>query len=357
MIPDAVFAKTLLGFLAPIAPLLADERVSEVMINAPDEVFVERNGRVEPTEVRFPSPQALEAAVRNLAQYAGQRVDERHPVLEARLPDGSRVCAVVPPASRRGICLTIRRLPQERLTVEQLLKAGALSYAARDFLYACVMVKKSILVAGGAGAGKTTLVNALTSFVPEKERLVVVEEAGELTPPHPHVVSLQAKGGVTMRELLRAAVRLRPDRIVAGEVRGAEAAELVQAMTSGHAGSLASVHASHPHDALHRLEVACLMADAELPLSSLRAQIASAVNVVVQAARLNDGSRKVTHIAECVGLEKDRYHLRTLFEFRQAAIEPQSGRVLGALVPTGERPMFTAELTAHGLQLPSEMLG
>ena len=364
MIPDAVFAQTLMGFLSPVAPFLQDDRVSEIMINGPDEVYVERSGRIEPTQARFPSAHALESAVRNIAQYVGKSVNADHPVLDARLPDGSRVCAILPPASRRGICVSIRRFPKERLTVEQLLKVGALSYAARDFLYACVIIKRNIMVAGGTGSGKTSLLNALSSFVPENERIVVIEDSSEVQLQQPHAVYLEARpadakgrGAVTIRDLLRATLRLRPDRIVVGECRGGEALDLIQAMTSGHGGSLSTVHATYPHDTLHRLETLCLMSDVELPLSALRAQIASAVNIIVQTSRMNDGSRKVTHIAECVGLDQGRYHLRMLFEFRQAAVEPHSGRVLGALVPTGERPMFTAELTAHGLQLPTEMLG
>ena len=364
MIPDAVFAQTLMGFLAPVAAWLRDDGVSEIMINGHEEVYIERAGKIERTEARFASDHALESAVRNIAQYVGKTVSADHPVLDARLPDGSRVCAILPPASRRGITVSIRRFPKERLTVEQLLRYGALTEAARRFLELCVLCKRNVMVAGGTGSGKTSLLNALSSFVPAAERIVVIEDSSEVQLQQPHAVYLEARppdpkgrGAVTIRELLRATLRMRPDRIVVGECRGGEALDLIQAMTSGHGGSLSTVHATYPHDTLHRLETLCLMSDVELPLSAMRAQIASAVNVIVQTSRMNDGTRKVTHVAECLGLDEGgHYRLQMLFEFKQTGVEAISGKVLGTLRPTGVRPTFSEEIAGKGLALPEEML-
>jgi pilus assembly protein CpaF len=364
VIPDAVFAQTLLGFLAPVGDYLRDDRVSEVMINGHEEVYIERGGKLERTDARFASAHALESAVRNIAQYVGRTVSADHPVLDARLPDGSRVCAILPPAARRGICVSIRRFPKERLTVDQLLRYEALSETARRFLEVCVLVKKNVMVAGGTGSGKTSLLNALSSFVPEAERIVVIEDSSEVQLQQPHAVYLEARppdskgrGAVTIRDLLRATLRMRPDRIVVGECRGGEALDLIQAMTSGHGGSLSTVHATYPHDTLHRLETLCLMSDVELPLSAMRAQIASAVNVIVQTSRMNDGSRKITHVAECLGLdESGHYALNMLFEFKHAGVDAKTGKVLGTLRATGQRPTFADEIVGRGLQLPEEML-
>jgi pilus assembly protein CpaF len=293
----------------------------------------------------------------------GKTVDADRPILDARLPDGSRVCAVMPPAARRGITVSIRRFPKERLTVDQLIKFGALTPSARRFLELCVLCKKNIMVAGGTGSGKTSLLNALSSFVPDEERIVVIEDSSEVRLQQPHAVYLEARppdpkgrGAVSIRDLLRATLRLRPDRIVVGECRGGEALDLIQAMTSGHGGSLSTVHATYPHDTLHRLETLCLMSDVELPLNALRAQIASAVNMIVQTSRLNDGTRKVTHIAECTGLdEHGGYALSMLFEFHQTGVDPKSGRVVGTLAALGRLPTFVEEIRGKGLALPPEM--
>jgi pilus assembly protein CpaF len=354
-----------MGFLSPIARYLADDSVSEVMINGPDEIYIERAGRLSLTEAKFPSDHALSSAVRNIAQFVGKTVDPERPVLDARLPDGSRVCAILPPAARRGICVSIRRFPKERLTVDQLVRFGAMTEVARQFLETTVLVKKNVVVAGGTGSGKTSLLNALSSFIPDTERIVVIEDSSEVQLQQPHAVYLEARppdpkgrGAVSIRDLLRATLRMRPDRIVVGECRGGEALDLIQAMTSGHGGSLSTVHATYPHDTLHRLETLCLMSDVELPLQAMRAQIASAVNMVVQTSRMNDGSRKLTHIAECIGLnEAGGYNLRILFEFRARGVEAQTGRIQGALEPTGEVPTFIEEIEGHGLHLPPEMLG
>ena len=364
-IPDAVFQQTLVGFLSPVSMFLQDDGVSEIMINGPDEIYIERSGRLQLTEARFPSEHALSSAVRNIAQFVGKAVDADRPVLDARLPDGSRVCAILPPAARRGICVSIRRFPKQRLTVDQLVKFGALTEPCRRFLEQCVLVKKNVMVAGGTGSGKTSLLNALSSFVPNHERIVVIEDSSEVQLQQPHAVYLEARpadakgrGAVPIRELLRATLRMRPDRIVVGECRGGEALDLIQAMTSGHGGSLSTVHATYPHDTMHRLETLCLMSDVELPLAAMRAQIASAVNMIVQTSRMNDGSRKITHVAECTGLdEHGHYALTMLWEWKQTGVEPKTGKVLGTLSPTGLPPTFVDEIHGRGLELPEEMRG
>ncbi len=363
MIPDAVFQQTLLGFLAPVARFLDDESVSEVMINGPDEIFIERGGKIEETDARFPSEHALESAVRNIAQFVGRVIDVDRPILDARLPDGSRVCAIMAPASRRGMTVSIRRFPKNRLTVEQLMKYGSLSENSKMFLESCVLVKRNIVVAGGTGSGKTSMLNALSSFIPSDERIVIIEDSSEVQLQQPHAVYLESRppnakgqGAVTIRDLLRATLRLRPDRIVVGECRGGEALDLIQAMTSGHGGSLSTVHATYPHDTLHRLETLCLMSEVELPLSALRGQIASAVNIIVQTSRMNDGSRKITHIAETTGLsEGGQYELQILYEWKQTGSDSKTGKVKGVLGWTGKRPTFFDEVVSKDLPIPPEM--
>ena len=363
-IPDAIFQQTLVGFLKPIEQFLADDRVSEVMINGPREIYIERGGKLELSGAEFPSDHALETAVRNIAQFVGKTVDAERPILDARLPDGSRVCAVLPPAARRGITVSIRRFPKSRLTVQDLVNYGAISEGALGFLKLCVEMKRNILVAGGTGSGKTSLLNALSSFVSPDERVVVIEDSSEVQLQQPHAVYLEARppdakgqNAVTIRDLLRATLRLRPDRIIVGECRGGEALDLVQSMTSGHGGSMSTVHATHPHDTVQRLETLCLMSEVELPLHALRGQVASAVNMIVQTNRLNDGSRKITDIVECRGLDaKGFYDLNPLFEFRQTGVDPKTSKIRGSLVATRNPVSFAEELEGHGSALPEEMM-
>ena len=363
MIAAHIFQQTLTDFLEPIASFLADDRVSEVMINRFDKIFVERGGRIERTSASFPSEHALLAAVKNVAQYVGRIVDAEHPILDARLPDGSRVAVMLPPAARAGVCMSVRRFPKERLTVERLLAVGALTEACRDFLRACVLGKRNIVVAGGTGSGKTSMLNALSSFVPEEERILVLEDSSELQLMQEHAVYMESippdargRGAVTIRDLLRASLRMRPDRIVVGECRGGEALDLIQAMTSGHGGSLSTVHATYPHDTVQRLETLCLMSDIGLPLGALRQQIASAVDVIVQTGRYNDGSRRITHVAECRGLSPEgQYDLAMLYVFEQNGHDPGTGRVRGRLACCGRPPSFGADLLARGLSLDPEM--
>jgi pilus assembly protein CpaF len=360
MIPEAVFHATLLDLLAPVRPLLDDPTVSELMINGPDEVWVERSGKLGRSEARFPSDHALLAVVRGVAQYVGRTIGAEQPILEARLPDGSRVEALVPPASRGRVIVSIRRFPEVRLTLSALRAQEALTAEVARVLELAVVLKRNVLVAGGTGSGKTSLLNALSALIPPDERIVVIEDASELRVQQPHVLYLEARppdardrGEITVRQLLRASLRLRPDRIVVGEVRGGEALDLVQAMTSGHGGCLSTVHAAHPLDALHRLETTALMSDVELPLEALREQIGSAIDLVVQTSRLNDGSRRVTHLTECSGYARgEGYRLTELFVFRHAGRDPATDRVLGRLQPTGLPSALGAQLRARGHELP-----
>jgi pilus assembly protein CpaF len=311
----------------PIESLLASPDVSEIMVNGPDRVYVERRGRIEATGLRFDGPQALMAAVRGIAQYAGRTITPEAPILEARLPDGSRVEAVIPPAAPDGPTLSIRRFQRSTLALDDLVTRGSLRAEGAELLSALVRGRENLVVAGGTGSGKTSLLNALASFIAEHERVIVIEDARELDLPHEHVVHLEARppdargrGEVTVRQLFRATLRMRPDRIVLGEIRGAEALELVQAMTSGHGGCLSTVHATSPADALARLETMALMSDVALPLSALRSQIASAIDVVVQTARGADGTRHVTEVTR-VERGEQGYELRPLYRCAAAGEE------------------------------------
>ena len=362
MIPAEVYEQTLLSLLAPVRAYLDDPRVTEIMINGPERVYIERFGKVERTEARFDSQEALMSAVRNIAQYVGRPVGPFNSILEARLPDGSRVEAILPPSSADGPSLAIRRFSKEKLTMGKLLELGSLSRGAHDLVAALVMAKQNIIVAGGTGSGKTSMLNALSSFIPPEDRIVVIEDARELQLQQEHVVQLEARpadtrgrGLVTIRDLFKATLRMRPDRIVVGEIRSGEALELIQAMTSGHGGCMSTVHATYPSDTLNRLETMALMSSVELPLFALRAQIASAVNVIVQTARMRDGSRAVTHITEVTGVHPERgYQLVDLY-VRKVEGEDANGKVLSRLVPTGELPTCTEYLSIMGYRLPEEM--
>jgi pilus assembly protein CpaF len=305
MIPDEIHDRNLRSLLAPIAALIGAPDISEIMINGPDRVYIERAGRIERTHHRFPGREALLCAVRGIAQWAGRGIGPEAPILEARLPDGSRVEAVLPPAAPDGPILSIRRFSRSSLGLEALVANGGLTEAGAALLREIVETRRNVLVAGGTGSGKTSLLNALARFIPHDQRVVVIEDARELQLAHEHVVHLEARvpdargrGAISMRALFRASLRLRPDRVVVGEVRGPEAIELVQAMTTGHAGCLSTIHGTTPRDALARLETLALMSELALPLSALRAQIASAVHVIVQTGRTHDGSRHVAEIAE-----------------------------------------------------------
>lgn len=360
MISEAVFGETVLQLLAPIRPFLDDPSVSEVMINGPSRIYVERRGKLERTDARFDDGEALNAALRNIAQYVGKHIDEQRPILEGRLPDGSRVEAVLPPAAPGGPHVSIRRFFKETLTVERLVEFGALTPLAAEMLRLLVAAKLNVLVAGGTGSGKTSLLNALSSFIPDDERVVVIEDSQELQLQQEHVVQLEARppdprgrGAVSVRDLFRASLRMRPDRIVVGEIRGGEALDLIQAMTSGHGGCLSTLHATYPRDTLSRLETMALMSDTELPLHALRLQLASAVDLVVQTARFGDGSRKVSHVSEVVSFStaEDGYVLRDVFARRYA--RDSDGRATDELVSRPLSRRLEARLAEHGFEVPA----
>jgi pilus assembly protein CpaF len=356
MTREAIFAASLDFFLSPLKEFLSDDSVTEIMVNTFDEVYVERAGKLIRTTARFASDDALRSAVHNVAQYVGREIDDLRPVLDARLPDGSRVHAIIPPSARRGTCLNIRRFTQRVMNLEELVRLGSMSPAAREFLELCVRMHKNIVVAGGTGTGKTSLLNALSTAIPAEERVIVIEDSSELKLKQPHVVYLESrppdvygKGGLTIRQLFTASLRMRPDRVIVGEVRGGEALDMIQSMLSGHAGSLTTVHASTPRDALVRLETLSLMSDVELPVYVARAQVASAIHVIVQLARFSeDGSRRITRIAEATGLDNDKYTLHDVFRLRMSGIDA-SGRLVGDLATLGYQPTFAYEPFEQGL--------
>lgn len=361
-IPRAIFDRTILGFFEPIVPFFEDPEVSEVMVNRFDQIYIEKNGRLHKTEARFSSEEALTAALRNLSQYVGRELSAARPILEAHLPDGSRVEAIIPPASPDGPMLAVRRFFKDTLTIERLVALDSITEDAAEALRAIVGCKQNVLVAGGAGSGKTSLLNILASFAGEDERVVVIEDARELQLQSSHVVQLEAQppdhrgqGEVTVRDLFKATLRLRPDRIVVGEIRGSESLDLIQAMTSGHGGCLSTLHATFPIDALNRLETMALMSDVEMPLRALRAQIASAINFIVQTGRLADGSRCVTHITEVLGYDHDRgYEIGDLF-VRHFKNRKEDGTVRSELTPTGRLPQCAEMIRAMGFTLPKSM--
>ncbi len=362
-IPKEVFEETLLQFLAPIRPFLDDPTVSDIMINGPNQIYVEKKGQLHLTNARFETREALVAALRNAAQYVGKHVDELKPILEGRLPDGSRIEAILPPAAPDGPCVSIRRFFKETLTVERLIKFGALTPDVASALQALVVSKLNILIAGGTGSGKTSMLNALSSFIPEGERVVVIEDSRELQLQRQHICMLEARppdpkgrGEVTIRDLFRATLRLRPDRIVVGEIRGGEALDLIQAMTSGHGGCMSTLHATYPRDTTTRLETMAMMSDVEMPLSALRIQLASAVNIICQVSRLQDGSRKITHITEVLGFDgvKGEYLLQDIF-VRQYHGFDERGAILSDIVPSGVLPRCLPQLHEHGVDLPASV--
>jgi len=363
MIPESVYNATIRRFLQPIEEMLDDESVTEIMINGPLEIFVERKGRLTRIDRTFDGIESLLSALRVIAQYVGRPFDEDHPLLEARLPDGSRVAALLPPVAPTGPCVAIRRFSKELLTIERLVGFGALTTDAVDMLRILVEAKNNIVVSGGTGSGKTSLLNALSALIPADERLIVIEDSRELVLQRDHVVSLESrpadsrgKGQISVRDLFRASLRMRPDRIVLGEIRSGEALDLIQAMTSGHGGCLATVHASYPKDTLSRLETLALMGGVELPLHALRSQLASAIDIVVQTARFRDGKRMVTHISEVTGVDPNLgYTIADLFA-TQVAGKDGEGVAVRALVPTGILPSSMPMLAAHGVTLPHNVL-
>lgn len=360
MIQSSIFEHGLRALFAPVQPLLDDRSVSEVMINGPNEVFVERRGCLERTQVRFESAEALHSALRLLAQFVGRPLGDEHPILEARLPDGSRVEAIVAPVAPDGPHVAIRRFREDRLTLAALLEAGSLNSHAAELLRALVEVKQNVVVAGGTGTGKTSLLNVLSSFIPSGDRVLVLEDSRELQLRGEHVVQLETRprdsrgrGGVSIRDLFKASLRMRPDRIVVGEIRDGAALDLIQAMTSGHGGCMATLHATHPRDAMARMETMALMADVDLPLSALRAQLCSAVDVIVQVDRLRAGARVVSHIAQVGPLDgHGRYRVEDIYTRRGAGADGP-----GQLEATGVVPSCAQRLALEGVALPHGMSG
>lgn len=360
-IPKEVFEETLLQFFAPIRPYLDDPSVSDIMINGPDQIYVEKKGQLHLVPARFETREALIAALRNAAQFVGKHIDEQRPILEGRLPDGSRIEAVLPPAAPDGPCVSIRRFFKETLTVQRLIDFGAMTEETAQALQALVVSKLNVLVAGGTGSGKTSMLNALSSYVPEGERVVVIEDSRELQLQRSHVCQLEARppdpkgrGEVTIRDLFRATLRLRPDRIVVGEIRGGEALDLIQAMTSGHGGCMSTLHATYPRDTVTRLETMAMMSDVDMPLHALRVQLASAVNIICQVSRLQDGTRKITHITEVLGYdtERNQYLMQDIFARQYHGMDDR-GVIQSDLVPTGIVPRCLPQLHEHGVDLPT----
>ncbi len=353
-------ADEILGF-GPVEPLLRDPTVTEVMVNRPDQVYCERFGKLELTDVQFRDAEHIRHVIDKIVTPLGRRIDESSPMVDARLPDGSRVNAIVPPLSLNGPVLTIRKFSVDPYTVEDLIGFGTISQGMAAFLAACVKIKLNVIVSGGSGAGKTTLLNVLSSFIPEGERIVSVEDAAELKLHQPHVVRLESrppniegKGEIRIRDLVRNCLRMRPDRIIVGEVRGGEALDMLQAMNTGHEGSISTIHANTPRDALSRLETMVMMAGMELPSRAIREQVASAIHLIVQIGRLTDGSRKVVSVSEVQGMEGNVVVLQDLFTFVQKGIG-EGGKVLGAIQATGMVPRFLDRFNAAGVHLPTDI--
>ena len=347
----------------PINPLLQDPTITEIMVNGPYQVYIERNGKLELTNVTFRDANHVMHIIEKIVSPLGRRIDEASPMVDARLPDGSRVNAIIPPLSLIGPCITIRKFSRDPFTIEDLINFGTLTREMAIFLEACVKARLNIVVAGGTGSGKTTTLNVLSSFIPEDERIITIEDAAELQLRQEHVVTLESrppniegKGAITIRDLVRNALRMRPDRIVVGEVRGGEALDMLQAMNTGHDGSLTTAHANSPRDTLARLETMVMMAGMELPVKAIREQIASALDLIVYQARLRDGTRKITRISEVQGMEGDVITTQDIFVFEQHGID-EHGKVVGTFYPTGIRPKFAEKFEAHGIHLPAGIFG
>lgn len=355
---QAIFEASVSYFLNPIGKFLEDPSVTEVMVNRFDQVFIERAGRLHETEASFESEDALLSAVHNVAQWVGREINLEHPILDARLPDGSRVHAIIPPGSRNGTCLTIRKFSPGGLSLDDLIGFGSLSESAREFLEICVRLHKNIIISGGTGTGKTSLLGAVSAAVPEEERIIVIEDTSELKLRQKHCIYLEVqqpdqygRGALNIRQLFVSSLRMRPDRIIVGEVRGGEALDMVQSMLSGHSGSLSTVHANSSRDALVRLETLSMMSDVQIPAYVAQAQVAAAIDMVVQLGRFSeDGSRRVTRISEVTGLDRvaNQYLMSDLFVAKMHG-KSDDGKLISQLDPTGELPTFSKEPYEHGM--------
>ena len=347
--------------LGPLEELLADESVSEIMVNGPNRVYVERNGKLQLSDCRFTDEQSVLSVIERIVSPLGRRIDESQPYVDARLKDGSRVNAIIAPLSLTGPTITIRKFSKRALTADDFIKFGTWTHNAAEFMKLCVLLRKNIIVAGGTGSGKTTLLNLLSGYIPRTERIVTVEDAAELRLQQPHVVSLEArppniegKGAVTIRDLVKNCLRMRPDRIIVGECRGGEALDMLQAMNTGHDGSLTTVHANSPRDVISRLETMVLMSGMELPSRAIREQIASAVDIIIHESRMADGSRKVVAITEVTGLEGTQIVTQDIFTFEQKGIAA-NGKVVGEFRPTGAIPSWFDQLKGRGLSCDVRM--
>jgi pilus assembly protein CpaF len=345
--------------LGPLEPFVRDIEVTEVMVNGPDSIYVERGGKLYWTGARFHSNAQLRHTIEKIVSKVGRRIDESSPYVDARLPDGSRVNAIIPPLAIDGPALTIRKFAADPYEAEDLISFGTLSDPVARFLHACVRGRINILVSGGTGAGKTTTLNVLSSFLPDDERIITIEDAAELRLQQPHVVRLESRppniegrGEVSIRDLVRNALRMRPDRIVVGEVRGGEALDMLQAMNTGHDGSISTIHANTPRDVLSRLETMTLMAGMDLTVRAVREQISAAIDLIVHQARLKDGTRRFTHVTEVVGMEGEMITTQDIFLFDYKAGIDEHGRFLGHLMPTGIRPHFIDKLNDQGINVP-----
>ncbi len=348
--------------LGPLEPLLADETITEIMVNGPKNIYIEREGKIHRTNQTFESEEHVLRILERIVAPLGRRIDESSPYVDARLMDGSRVNAVIRPISLIGPTITIRKFAKQPLTVDDLIRYGTLTPAIIEFLRACVIARLNIIVSGGTGSGKTTLLNILSGFIPNDERIITIENAAELQLRQEHVVTLESrppniegKGEITIQDLVVNSLRMRPDRIIVGECRAGEALDMLQAMNTGHDGSLTTLHSNSPRDTLARLEVMCLMSGMDLPVRAIREQIASAVNLICHEERLRDGSRKVVKITEVQGMEGDVIVLSDIFEFEQTGIE--AGKVIGRIRPTGLRPKFIDRIEAAGIHLPPSVFG
>jgi pilus assembly protein CpaF len=356
-------ADDILGY-GPLEPFLRDDTVTEVMVNSYDRIYVERNGRIERTKVGFADNAHLLRIIDKIVSQVGRRVDESSPMVDARLPDGSRVNAIIPPLALRGPTLTIRKFARDPYTMDDLITFGSITPKAAHFISACVRGKLNVLISGGTGTGKTTTLNAVSAFIPGDERIVTIEDAAELQLQQEHVITLESrpaniegKGEVRIRELVRNALRMRPDRIIVGEVRGPETLDMLQAMNTGHEGSLTTIHANSPRDALSRVETLVMTAGVELPLRAIREQVSSAFDLLVQISRLVDGSRRITHVSEVLGMESDVITLQDIFLAKppdeEAAGSGHMTKLLGPMLCTGLKPHFLEKMAANGVSLPA----
>ncbi len=345
--------------LGPLEPLLADPTISDILVNSYSNIYIERRGKLERTAITFKDDEHLMRVIERIVSTVGRRIDEAQPMVDARLPDGSRVNAITPPLAIDGPTLSIRRFGTDPLKMAALIENGALTKEIAILFEMCVKARLNIVISGGTGAGKTTLLNALSAYIPSDERIVTIEDSAELQLQQPHIVRLETrppniegKGEVTQRDLVRNALRMRPDRIVIGEVRGGEAIDMLQAMNTGHDGSLTTIHANSPRDALSRLETMIQMTGMRLSDRAMRQQIASAVDLVIQVARLTDGTRRITSISEVTGMEGDTTTMQEIFQFERTGVDPK-GKVLGRFRTTGIRPRFAERLKQYGMQLPA----